>query len=215
MLRQLYQQTTGSLNGPGGVSLLPGGAGVQVAGNVSNPGISAPYIEDYILEVFDVTAPTLINTVTGNTPGTPAIAGKLLVLDPANSGPGGWKWKQNSVKNQAMGDGTYGIVYKPASATVSGTFANGSTSVGSASGNIASPGDKALVVVNGPTPAFLTSIVNTTAISAGMPLASDGAGNLTYAGAAPAAGTVLATAMDSLSGSISTPALRNVYLGGF
>lgn len=196
------------------VAFLPGGAGVQVPGSTTNPGISAPYIEDYILEVFDTTAPTLINAL-GTTPATPAIAGKLLVLDPANSGPGGWKWKQNSVKNQAMGDGTYGIVYKPASPTVSGTFANGSTSIGSASGNVANPGDKALVVVNGPVQAFLTTTVNTTAISAGMALASDGAGNLTYAGASPAAGTVLATAMDSLVTAISIPALRNVYLGGF
>lgn len=214
MLRQLYQQTTGSLNPSSLTNVLPGGAGAQTAGTTPNPGISAPYVEDYILEVFDVTAPTLINP-NGTTLATPAIAGKLLVLDAANSGPGGWKWKQNSVKNQAMGDGTYGIVYKPASATVNGNFQNGSTSIGSASGNIASPGDKAMVVTNGAVQAFWTSTVNTTAISAGMALASDGAGNLTYAGASPAAGTVLATAMDSLSGSISTPALKNTYLGGF
>jgi hypothetical protein len=58
-----------------------------------------------------------------------------------------------------------------------------------------------------------------------MALASDGAGNLTpialgapgntSTNIPPGAGQVLATAMDAMVASISTPALRNVYVGGY
>lgn len=208
------------------VGYLPGGAGVQVTGSVTNPGISAPYIEDYLLEVFDVTAPTLIGTANpGKTLGTPAVAGKLLVLDPGNSGPGGWLWKQNSINKQIVAGGQYGIVYKPASATAAGNFANGSIAVGTANGNIASPGDKAMVVVDGPTQAFINTTVGGVAVSAGMPLAADGAGNLTPiaqgvpggsgAAAPPLPGQVLATAMGPVSSNISIPVLQNVFVGGY
>ena len=226
MLRQVYQQSTPSMNPNTLVTYLPGGAGVQVPGSVTTPGISAPYIEDYLLEVFDVTAPTLIGTANpGKTLGTPAIAGKLLVLDPLNSGPGGWLWKQSSVAKQPIPGGQYGIVYKPASPTTAGNFANGSIAVGTANGNIAQPGDKALVVIDGPVPAFVQTTVGGVAVSAGMPLAADGAGNLTpinqgilgntTTNIPPGAGQVLATALDSLGSGISIPVLKNVYLGGF
>lgn len=226
MLRQLYQISTSSSNPSGLTGVLPGGAGTATAGTTPNPGISAPYIEDYILEVFDVTAPSLIGTANpGKTLGTPAIAGKLLVLDAANSGPGGWLWKQNTVVRQPIAGGQYGIVYKPASATVSGNFQNGSIAVGTTGGNIAQPGDKAMVVVDGPIQAFINTTVGGVAVSAGMPLAADGAGNLTPisqgtfggTGAAlpPLPGQVLATAMGPVATNISIPVLQNVFLGGY
>jgi hypothetical protein len=216
MLRQLYQQTTGSMNPSYLTGVLPGGAGAATAGTTPNPGISAPWIEDYELEVFDVTAPSLIGTANpGKTLGTPAIAGKLLQLDPANSGPGGWLWKQNAKSLQPIPGGQYGIVVKPASPNASGNFLNGSVATGTAGGNIAVPGDKALVVIDGPVQAYVNTTVTATAVSAGMPLASDGAGNLTYAGASPSAGVVLATAMGPVAVSISVPVLTNVFLGGY
>ncbi len=208
MLRRLYQQSTPSLNPSYLTGVLPGGAGAATAGTTPNPGISSPYIEDYELEVFDVTAPTLINP-NGTTPATPVPAGKLIQLDAANSGPGGWKWKQNSVKGQSISGGQYGIVVKPANALTAGT------SIGTAGGNIANPGDKALVVVDGPVQAFVQTSVGGVAISAGMPLQADGAGNLTPVALGAAAGITLATAMDSLGSGISIPVLRNVYLGGY
>lgn len=222
MKRELYQQSTSSMNPSYLTGVLSGGAGAATLGTIPNPGISAPYIEDFELAVFDVTAPTLIGTANpGKTLGTPAIAGKLLVLDPQNSGPGGWVWKQNSVVRQAIPGGQYGIVVKPASATVAGNFANGSIAVGSAGGNIAQPGDMALVVVDGPVQAFVQTSVGGVAVSAGMPLASDGAGNLTPVAQgtsianAPVPGTVLATAMGPVAVSISVPVLTNVFLGGY
>jgi hypothetical protein len=226
MLRQLYQQSTPSMNPSYLTGVLPGGAGAATAGTTPNPGISAPYIEDYLLEVYDVTAPTLIGTANpGKTLGTPAIAGKLLVLDPLNSGPGGWLWKQSSVAKQPIPGGQYGIVYKPASPTTAGNFANGSIAVGTANGNIAQPGDKALVVIDGPVPAFVQTTVGGVAVSAGMPLVADGAGNLTPinqgtpggTGAAlpPLPGQVLAIAMQNVAVSISIPQLVNVFVGGY
>lgn len=203
-------------------NLLPGGAGIQVAGINTDPGISAPYIEDYILEVFDVTAPTLITPAAGTTKfyqGTPAPAGKLLVLDPVNSGPGGWLWKQNSIVRQVVAGGQYGIVYKPANVT------NVGNAVATSNGNIASPGDKALVVVDGPIQAFVNTTVGGIAVSAGMPLAADGAGNLTpisqgtFGGTGsalpPLPGQVLATAMGPVGSNISIPVLANVFVGGY
>jgi hypothetical protein len=219
-LRQLFQQTTGSLNPSYLTGNLPGGAGAATAGTTPNPGISAPYIEPAELEVFDVTAPTTLTAVAGaTTPATPALAGKILVLDANNSGPGGWKWKQSSIKYQSIPGGQYGVVTKAANATAAGV------GVATSFGNIASPGDKALVITDGPTPAFCTTTPGGTAISAGMPLAADGGGNLTPinqgvpggsgAGLQPGAGQVLATAMDFLAANISIPVLRNVWLGGY
>lgn len=200
--------------------VLPGGAGTQVAGVTPDPGISAPYIELMTTEVFDVTAPSLIGTANpGTTLATPAAAGKLLVLDASNSGPGGWKWKQNSIKYQPVPYGQYGVVYKPANASVAGI------AVGTTGGNIASPGDKAMIAFDGPIQAFCTTTPGIGAISAGMPLAADGAGNLTSinqgtpggTGAAtpPPPGTILATAMDALAASVSIPQLKNVFVGGY
>lgn len=203
-LKRLYNTTTGSGNPSYLTGVLPGGAGAQTAGTSANPMISAPRIEETALEVFDVTAPTLIGT---NTPGTPAPAGKLLVIDPPNS-IGGAKWKLNSTKNQAVPGGLFGIVFTPGQAAETGAC------VSSSSGNI-SQGSKAVVVVEGPVNALVTSVVNTTAISAGMQLAADGAGNLTYAGASPAAGTVLAIALGPVASNVSTPATIPVYVGGY
>jgi hypothetical protein len=61
-LHKLYAQVSGSLNPSYLTGILPGGAGVQVAGVTTNPGISAPRLEESTIEVFDVTAPRLIRT---------------------------------------------------------------------------------------------------------------------------------------------------------
>ena len=225
-LRALFQQTTGSMNPSYLTGVLPGGAGAATAGTTPNPGISAPFIEPSVNEVFDVTAPTLIGTAQpGKTLGTPAIQGKILQLDPNNSGPGGWLWKQNTIKYASIPGGQYGVVYKAATANAGGNFLNGSVAVVTTGGNIALPGDKALVLTDGPVQAYCTTTPGGIAISAGMALAADGAGNLTpiplgVAGNTtgnipPGAGQVLATAMDSMIASVSIPALRNVYLGGY
>jgi len=200
-LRQLYNITSGSGNPTRLTGLLPGGAGVQVTGNSTNPFISGPRIEEVIQEVFDVTA-------SGSTV-TPAASGKLLTLQPALGGlgagvPGGATWAQNTIPNVCVGVGTFGIVSTP-----------GVASEASASGGV-STGTKAQVVISGPVNALVTtSPTNTTAISAGMALAGDNAGNLTYAGASPNSGAVLATALGSMSASISAPTLMPVYIGGF
>jgi hypothetical protein len=99
-------------------------------------------------------------------------------------------------------------VFSPGNATEAGTAFSTST------GNQSS-GSKAVVMYDGPINAFVTTVVNTTAISAGMALAADGAGNLTYAGASPAVGTVLATALGPVASSTSVPALIPVYVGGY
>ena len=225
-LRQLFQQTTGTMNPSYLTNTLAGGAGAATAGTTPNPGISAPYIEPSELEVFDVTAPTTLTAVKGaSTAATPAATGKLLILDPVNSGPGGWLWKQQSIKYQPIPGGQFGIVVKPASVNNNGNFLNGSIGVATAQGNIASPGDKALVVVDGACQALCQTSVGGVAISAGMPLAADGGGNLTpiaqglqnntTTNPPPLSGQVLATAMDFLTTGISVPVLRNVWLGGY
>ena len=114
---------------------------------------------------------------------------------------------------------------KPASVNNNGNFLNGSIGVATAQGNIASPGDKALVVVDGACQALCQTSVGAVAISAGMPLAADGGGNLTpiaqglqthtTTNPPPLSGQVLATAMDFLTTAISVPVLRNVWLGGY
>jgi hypothetical protein len=182
--------------GASGSGLLPGGAGVQVAGNNVKPFISGPRIEEYATEVLDVTA-------SGSTP-TPAASGALLVMDLTTGTIGGATWRQSTQANQSIPGGQYGIVFTP-----------GQASEETASGGTAT-GTKAVVITDGPCQALLTTNpVNTTAISAGMGLAADGKGNLTYAGASPAAGVVLARAAGSMAANISVPTLTNVYVGGY
>lgn len=206
-LLQLYELTTGSLNPSYLTGLQPGGAGVQVAGTQVASGISNPTLETYQREVQDITAPTLITS--GKTLGTPAPQGKLLVLDPVN-GAFGAKWKLNSAVKQPLGQGAYGIV------ETAGIAGPNDIATGSSNGNVAVPGSKGKVVIAGPVKAFVQGTVGGSNISAGMPLAADGAGNLTYAGAAPAAGTVLGTYADApLASTVSIPVLSNCYLGGY
>lgn len=206
MLRQLYKTSTATANPSQYTGLLPGGAGVQTSGKTPNWGISAPILEAESMEVLDYTAPTLITP--GVTPGSPARAGKLVVLDPVN-GAFAAIWKQNTVIQQAIPAGQYGVV------TAAGQVSEAGTAVGSSNGNI-SQGSKALIVKQGPVQAYVQGTVGNVAISAGMPLASDGAGNLTYAGASPSAGTVLATFADALiANTISVPVLANVVIGGY
>jgi hypothetical protein len=72
---------------------------------------------------------------------------------------------------------------------------------------------------DGPTQAYINTTVGGNAVSAGMPLAADGAGNLTaftYTPAAPpAAGTILATALGAVAASTSIPVLTPIYVGGY
>ncbi len=205
-LRQLYNLSTSSLNPSGMTSLLPGGAGVQTAGSSTTPGISAPYIEQSQIQVLDITAPT---NIANNAAATPAVAGKLLVWDPFNSSFGA-KWKQNTVALQAIGRGQFGIV------TAAGQASEAGSTTSSANGNVATTGTLATVVSEGPVQAYVQGTVGGVAISVNMALAADGAGNLTYAGASPAAGTVLATyAGPTVANTVSIPVLCNVYVGGF
>lgn len=195
MLRKLINLTTSSYNPPG-LGFLPGGAGVLVPGSSVAFGISAPYIEQFIAEVNDTTA-------SGSTP-TPAPRGTLLVMNAASGQIGGASWTKSNVANKPIPGGQYGIVFTAGQATEE-----------TASGGVGT-GSVATIVTDGPTQAFLTTNpTNTTAISAGMSLSADGFGNLTYAGASPAAGVVLATALDSMATNISVPTLRNVYVGGY
>ena len=204
-LHQLYNTSTGSLNPTYLTNLAPGEAGVQVAGTSTNPGVSAPRLEESAIEVLDVTAPTLLG-VTAQA-GTPAAVGKLLVLEP-NASVGGAKWVQNTVKNQPLPRGQFGIV------VVAGLATEAPTTFSTAGGN-QSTGTKAIVVYDGPVPAYVETTVGGVAISAGMFLSADGAGNLTYAGASPSAGTVLARALGPVASSVSIPVLTNVFVGGF
>jgi len=207
-LHRLYNVSTGSGNPSYLTGLLPGGAGVQTAGTSTNPMVSAPRLEESTIEVLDVTGPSLIGLSTAAQAATPAIAGKLLVMDPIQ-GAFGSRWKLNSVKSQAIPRGQYGIVQ------AAGLASDAGVAVSTSSGN-EGPGVKAVVMYDGPIQAFCTSTVNTAAISAGMPLGSDGAGNLTALNQPVTnAGTVLATAAGNLATAISIPALLNVYVGGY
>jgi hypothetical protein len=214
-LWRLYNLTTPSANPSGMTGLLPGGAGVQVAGSTANPGISAPRIEESVIEVLDITAPTLLAAAgtanAGLQVGLPAPAGKLLVLSPLDS-IGGAKWKLSSIYQQAIPRGQAGVVFTPG--TTTGTPPDTGYAFQGASGPQTS-GTKAVVMFNGPINAFVTTVRNTTAISAGMYLTPDGAGNLTYAGASPAAGTVVATALGPVASNVSVPVQIPVYVGNF
>lgn len=209
-LHRLYDLTTASL-GAGVSGYKPGGAGVTVAGTPVVPGISAPRLEESTIEVLDINAPTLLAAAgtanAGIQPGLPAPSGKLLVMSPLDS-IGGAKWKLNSVYQQAVARGQYGIVRDAGQAVEGGYAFTG------ASGNQTS-GTKAIVMYDGPIQAFVETTKGGSAISAGMALCGDGAGNLTYAGASPGAGTVLATALGPVGASISIPVLTPVYVGGF
>jgi hypothetical protein len=204
-LRRLYNTTTGSLNPSYLTNLQPGGAGSITAGSSTNPGISAPRLEEIAIEVLDCTAPTLLG-VTAQA-GTPAAVGKLLVLDPTTS-IGGANWVLGTVKNQPIPRGQFGIV-------ISAGLASEAPSTFATVGGNRSTGTKAEVIAEGPIQAYVETTVGGVAISAGMALASDGAGNLTYAGASPAVGTVLARALGPVASSVSIPVLTNVYIGGY
>ena len=202
MLLKLFAQTTGSGNPSYLTNLLPGGAGVQVAGTTVNPYISGPRLEEVQRNVYDCSASISVPT--------PQASGKLLILTPQLGGgatigiPGASVWNQSTRAGQPIPQGAYGVVFTPARSQEETAASGGAT------------GSQATVVTNGPVNALLTTgPTTTTAISAGMLLAADGAGNLTYAGATPAAGTVLAMAMGSLATGISTPTLGPVFIGGY
>jgi hypothetical protein len=195
-LRQLFELSTSSYNPSNITKLLPGGAGVQVAGTSPNPGISGPRLEEYETRALDVTA-------TGSTP-TPAPTGTLMVMNAITGTIGGSTWSKSNQAAQRLARGQYGIVNIPGQATDE-----------TASGGLGT-GSDCYIVTDGPIMALVTTgPTTTTAISAGMWLGADGAGNLTYAGTNPSSGAVLATAMDSMATGISTPTLKNVFAGGF
>lgn len=219
-LHQLYlgASGTGSMNPSYKTGLQPGGAGVQVLGTSTNPGISAPRLEESTIEVLDVTAPTLLaaaGTANFNQQfSTPALQGKLLVMD-SITGAFGSKWKLNSTVKQAVARGQFGIVYA-AGAAQNAANSDAGFAVSTSAGNEAQFGTKAVVMYDGPVQAFCQTSVGGIAISAGMPLAADGAGNLTAFAANTTPGAVLATYADAtLATSTSIPVLRNVYVGGY
>jgi hypothetical protein len=194
-LHRLYNLVTGTYNPSSMTGTLPGGAGSATSGTAVQPGISAPRLEESVIEVLDATASVSIPT--------PVSAGKLLVMTP-QYGAFGAIWQQSTRYQQPIPRGQYGIVMVPGKANEE------TAALGVATGT------KAIVMYDGPIQAFVTTgPSNTTAISAGMPLTADGSGNLTYAGASPAAGTVLATAAGAMATNISTPTLLNVYVGGY
>lgn len=214
--------------------LNPGGAGTQSTGTNTNPGISAPRLEESTIEVYDVTAPTTLSTVANAvTYPTPAPAGKLLVLDPISS-IGGARWKLSNQNMQPIARGQYGIVVSAgiaqnASNNDAGPAIGFSNAGGTLVVNEAQYGTKAVVMYDGPVNAFVTTL-SAQAISAGSPLGADGGGNLTLVStpainsvlgtnlqnvAVAAPGQVLARALGPLAASISTPTLVPVYVGGY
>jgi len=213
-LKRLYNLTTPSLGGPN-TGVLAGGAGVQTAGFSPNPGISAPRIEEGQIEVLDVTAPSNIGS-SGTVLATPAASGKYLVMSPI-TGAFGARWKlQGPTPQQRIPYGTGGVVFTPGAAQVAGTNVDAGYAVSTSAGNEAAYGTKAVVQVEGPCQAYVETLVGGSAISAGMYLATDGAGNLTYAGASPSAGTVVGIYTGATIGSsVSIPVLANVYLAPF
>ena len=82
-------------------------------------------------------------------------------------------------------------------------------------GNETQYGSKAVVQYTGPINAFVETNVGGSAISAGMFLTPDGSGNLTYAGASPNAGTVVAIALGSVAASVSIPVQIPVNMSSF
>jgi hypothetical protein len=205
--------------------ILPGGAGTVVAGVTTNPGISAPRLEESTIEVLDVTAPTTLSAVTNAvTYPTPAPAGKLLVMD-WTSAIGGSRWKLSNVNMQPIARGQYGIVVAAGAVqNVSQNDAGPAITTnpsGTTNINEAQFGTKAVVMYDGPVLAFCTTLSGQ-AISAGSPLGADGGGNLmlvsTPSFATPgvaAPGQVLARALGPLAASISTPTLIPIYVGGY
>jgi hypothetical protein len=221
-LHQLYLNAsgTGSLNPSYKTGLQPGGAGVQVSSTSVNPGISSPRLEESTIEVLDVTAPTLLAAAgTANASQQlclPAPQGKLLVMD-SITGAFGARWKLNATVKQAIPRGQFGIVYVAGAAqTLSQGPPDAGYAVSTSAGNEAQYGTKAVVMYDGPISAFCQTSVGGIAISAGMPLSADGAGNLTAFSGTPNAGTVLGTYADAtLATSTSVPVLRNIYVGGY
>lgn len=136
----------------------------------------------------------LLYSVLDSTASNPAIRGKAVVLDTAATSPGPY-YKQSAVATQAVGRGKVGIVTDPATSTTA---------------------NQAVIAVEGAVMAYATSTANTNkAIAVGDPLTLDGAGNLTSAGASPAAGTIVATALQALTGGTSTATLILVDMGGY
>jgi hypothetical protein len=170
----LLQQGSGSGAPPGNVA--PGGAG----GNAGTGSLPNPYVPGQVIE------PT-IKAVIDNTATTPAVAGKLLVMQAI---AGGGQFILSATATAAYGNRNAGIVVTSAFAV----------------------GEAAQICVDGCCLAYCTTAG--TAIAAGNALVADGAGNLTYA-ASPAAGTCLAIALGALGASTSTPTLVPVKVGGW
>jgi len=149
------------------------------SGNPSGTGgpfVNAPTLEPIEARVLDTTATT------------PAVKGKLLVIDHTDTN--GASFLQNATATVAIGFGNYGIVIDPASSTTS---------------------NQVQIVHLGKCQALATSGAT---ITPGMALQADANGNLTNA-TTPAAGTVLAFALATLAQTTTTATLINVSVGGY
>jgi hypothetical protein len=137
-----------------------------------------------------------VRSVVDNTPTNPAVAGKLLACQFASTNVSGTGYAQNATATAVLPAFTYGIVVTPAQVMAQ----QGTTQVRS----------QAEIIQAGPAQALCTT--GTTAISPGTLLVADANGNLTPAGATPAAGTILAVSLGSLPASTSTPTLVPVMV---
>lgn len=158
------------------------------------------------LEGIDATV--IDNRASGSTALT---VGKLFVEQFLAANTGDASYTVNTVANQAIPWGSFGImtgVPQPLSAPTSST----SPTVGQTTGG----GTEIRIRQKGSCLAFCTSTANANkAIVVGDPLAADGAGNLTSSIATPAVGTVLAIAKGALAGATATPTLVLVNVGGY
>ena len=157
-LLTLYNISEASGNPTSMTGLLPGGAGVQVAGTISNPFLAAPRLEQQVREVLDATS---VNGVP-----SPAPTGSLLIWNPLLSGnTGAALWTVPNQPNAVALESQYGIILKPGS-----PFLIDSLPLGS--------GDGAEVVFNGPCNALCVAPTAGGPITPGAYLVSDGSGNL-------------------------------------
>jgi hypothetical protein len=161
-------------------SLLPGGANVQVAGTTPNPFLAGPRPEQIVREVIDVTA------------AAPAPASYLVQLQFAAGNGNGTNYIENTTTSVQLGEGMYGIVWRPAIAQ----------------------GGQALIVTEGPVLAYCYT-GGVTAITYGTPLVAGGGTNpgCLTAVASPTFGTIVGFSLGTLA--ISTgPTLLPVWMGG-
>lgn len=159
----------------------------------ATPGVGKPFLSGPILEPDDL-------TVLDNTPTAPAIKGKLLVTQFLATNTGMGNFIQNTTAAIPLPQKFYGVVVAPVN-TIAQPASVYPTLI-----------QQVRITFRGPALALVTT--GATPIAVGNPLVADALGNLTLAGATPAAGTVLGYAMVALAA--SQPAtLMNVLMGGY